>query len=222
MSNNISNNSSATSNWLMQLARWQGAVFILIVWLLGFYWWQGVPKETAILWFVPHRTAFFNYFFRFATLLGEPITYVLLVLGFLIFKKNKLALIISILGGGNILLSYSLKTYFQALRPVLFLEYSGGRQGLLGNIPNVEFLGGATSFPSGHTLSAFALYGLLSYLVPNKWQIPLLTIAVFVGVSRMYLGQHFLEDVLAGAVIGLAWASLVHFFTKKYKLTIAG
>ncbi len=213
MSNNLLHNQSPqTANWLTQCSRWHGAVFIAIVWLLGFYWWYGVPKETAILWFVPHRTFLLNYFFRFATFFGEPAVYFLIIILHLVFKKNKQAIALSILGGGNILLSYGFKTYFQALRPVLFLEYSGARQDLLGHIPGVEFLSGATSFPSGHTISAFALYGLLAYLLSNKWQIPLLSIAVLVGISRMYLGQHFLEDVLAGAIIGLFWASLVYFF----------
>ncbi|MBK0380527.1 phosphatase PAP2 family protein [Mucilaginibacter segetis] len=59
------------------------------------------------------------------------------------------------------------------------------------------------SFPSGHTVTAFSAGMVLTYLVKNKlWGALFLVIAVLVGFSRIYLSQHFFEDVLAGSVIG--------------------
>lgn len=65
------------------------------------------------------------------------------------------------------------------------------------------------SFPSGHTTTAFAMMALLYYLFPNQRNSPFLFVmALLVGYSRIYLVQHFPQDVCAGAVIG----SLLTFF----------
>ncbi|MBC9820854.1 phosphatase PAP2 family protein [Terrabacter sp. MAHUQ-38] len=71
------------------------------------------------------------------------------------------------------------------------------------------------SFPSGHTLNATVLTTVIVYLVliesTAAWQRTLAIAAgvVFVvtmGLSRVFLGHHWLTDVLAGWLIGLAWA----------------
>ena len=59
------------------------------------------------------------------------------------------------------------------------------------------------SFPSGHTITAFAVAVSLSMYYPEM--LPgLLFCAVSIAVSRILLGMHFLSDVLAGAAIGSA------------------
>jgi membrane-associated phospholipid phosphatase len=60
------------------------------------------------------------------------------------------------------------------------------------------------SFPSGHTVTAFSAGVVLTYLVKNKaWGVLFLVIAMLVGYSRMYLSQHFFEDVTVGSVVGV-------------------
>jgi membrane-associated phospholipid phosphatase len=60
------------------------------------------------------------------------------------------------------------------------------------------------SFPSGHTVTVFSATVTAVYLCKNKnWSILFLLIAVAVGYSRMYLSEHFFEDVMAGSVIGV-------------------
>jgi undecaprenyl-diphosphatase len=61
------------------------------------------------------------------------------------------------------------------------------------------------SFPSGHTITAFAVAVSLSLFYPSL-AIGLLFCAISVALSRILLGMHFLSDVLAGAVIGAALA----------------
>ena len=200
-----------------KLKNYQGIIFFSIVWLVGFYCWYDVPKETAVLWFVPHRTPLLTYFFLIATHLGEAYPYIAAILLFGFLKKYQEAVQIAIAGGGAILISNFLKDCFQIPRPILYLEYSDLGIKSLGHIEGVTFLSGATSFPSGHTIGAFVFYTSLAYLLPSRFQVTLLCIAVASGISRIYLGHHFLEDVLAGSLIGVVWASFVYFSLQKVK-----
>jgi membrane-associated phospholipid phosphatase len=77
--------------------------------------------------------------------------------------------------------------------------------------PVIEAFGG--SFPSGHALGSTVVYGavVLAFLplVPRAWRhtvVALTAVAVVaVGASRLLLGVHFLSDVVAGHVLGVAW-----------------
>ncbi|MFY7965799.1 MAG: phosphatase PAP2 family protein [Chitinophagaceae bacterium] len=72
------------------------------------------------------------------------------------------------------------------------------------------------SFPSGHTSTAFALATSMS-IQYKKWYVvvPAFAWAGSVGYSRMYLGEHYPTDVLAGAAIGIGSAYLSEWLNKK-------
>jgi dolichol-phosphate mannosyltransferase len=57
------------------------------------------------------------------------------------------------------------------------------------------------SFPSGHTITAFAMAVALGWFLP-KWRTALYTVAILVAISRMVLESHYLADVMAGALVG--------------------
>lgn len=81
------------------------------------------------------------------------------------------------------------------------------------------------AFPSGHTLNATVLMALTVYLViitrnratgdpvRRRWlavvAVAAALDAVVMGLSRVYLGAHWLSDVMAGWAVGLAWALAV-------------
>ncbi|MFS8976034.1 phosphatase PAP2 family protein [Cupriavidus necator] len=73
------------------------------------------------------------------------------------------------------------------------------------------------SFPSGHATSCMVTYGFLAFLMclrqPWRVRIPVLALTVVavaaIGVSRLYLGMHWLSDVAAGYALGLAWIALL-------------
>jgi membrane-associated phospholipid phosphatase len=73
------------------------------------------------------------------------------------------------------------------------------------------------SFPSGHTMMATLFYGLLAVLAAVHVKsrrlrvlivVALCLIILLVGFSRMYLGAHYLSDVLGAITMGVAWLAL--------------
>lgn len=68
------------------------------------------------------------------------------------------------------------------------------------------------SFPSGHTMTAFSLGVILTLILKNRtWGIVVFVVCFAVGISRIYLIQHFFMDVYAGALIGTAYTLLIHY-----------
>ena len=73
-------------------------------------------------------------------------------------------------------------------------------------------------FPSGHCISAVMGFGLLAYLlvpkIPSRfWKAVVIVTAglviLYIGFSRMFVGDHYLTDILAGYGLGVAWPGLV-------------
>jgi hypothetical protein len=71
---------------------------------------------------------------------------------------------------------------------------------------------GNHSLPSAHTALAFSLAGTLAWNYPWYVGASSITAASFIGFARVDSGVHFLSDVVAGAGLGLFWATAVHFF----------
>ena len=89
--------------------------------------------------------------------------------------------------------------------------------------PKTEMFVFSYSFPSGHVFSATVIYGFCIYLtfrfIKNATvkciAVTLLALLILlIGFSRVYLGVHWLSDVLAGYVTGFAWLLFCIFFAK--------
>lgn len=77
----------------------------------------------------------------------------------------------------------------------------------------------APGFPSGHSISAVMCFGLLAYLlvplVPGRMGKAAVIMAaglivLFIGFSRVFVGDHYPTDVLAGYALGIAWCGLAY------------
>ena len=145
-------------------------------------------------------------FFKYYTYVGDGITTAIgvLILGIIAYKKQKYTPLI--LGWLTLIfcgvLSQALKrlVYPEAKRPLSFIG-----EKFLHLVPNVD-VHSANSFPSGHTTAAFGFFAFVVFLFfkgNKRMQLIMALLAFLVGYSRMYLSQHFLEDVVAGALLGL-------------------
>jgi undecaprenyl-diphosphatase len=157
-------------------------------------------------WFFNLRTPFLSLLVYLFTQLGSGygVLFSTVLLSLLLLWKKRpyylLPLLVSVLGSA---LSMRLtKLYFQRERPLNFAYYT----------PEATY-----SFPSGHASSAMALMGIGLYFLlleikdnRIRWAVFLLgtLYILLMGISRIYLGVHFLTDVVAGFLLGLLWVIL--------------
>ena len=78
------------------------------------------------------------------------------------------------------------------------------------------------SFPSGHATAAFSMFFCISFFTPNKTvQVLSFFSALLVAFSRVYLSQHFCEDITAGSFIGIYFSLLVCYLLYETKLGVS-
>lgn len=127
---------------------------------------------------------------------------VLMVAGavYLLFRRERhlaYAWLVAFVGGGA--LDWALKTLFHRARP---------------SFPDafVHVLG--YSFPSGHAMGSLIGFGMLAYVVVRMLRRPSVdrsiaisaaVVVLGIGFSRLYLGAHYLSDVVAGFAAGIVW-----------------
>ncbi len=170
--------------------------------VVGLYFLVSVPKGDFFLFINQHHQPGFDFFFRYITHLGDGLVLVgLLVV--LLFYRYSFAIISLVTIAVQALLMLLLKQgLFHGMpRPKAWFPDNT----LLHFVDGVE-IHSYNTFPSGHTATAFALFGLLAWLFAEKRQ--LLSVLCFilaaaVGFSRIYLGQHFLVDVYFGSIVGI-------------------
>jgi undecaprenyl-diphosphatase len=157
-------------------------------------------------WLHAHRSPPLTTVMLMSTALGATLTVTCIAVAFLLYLFWRrcyywLAAVASSVFGG-MLLNKLLKYAFHRARPHF-------------DDPILNLT--SYSFPSGHTMMATVLYGTLAaYLVAeiSGWRRRTLVILlagfliVLVGFSRIYLGAHYLSDVLGAIAEGLAWLSL--------------
>ena len=154
---------------------------------------------------------FLTTFFKSVTYLGEwtvvlPIA--LLVSAVLILKrKKKQDAILAFISLGGLGSAFLLKNFIHRARPL---------DGLLNET--------SFSFPSAHAMISVVFYGFIIYLLLPKIKnrkIKAMKILIasflvlFIGFSRLYLGVHYLSDVLAGYIIGAIWLLIGVFLTSQ-------
>jgi undecaprenyl-diphosphatase len=187
------------------------AIAALAVW--GFAEFADVVEAGATLefdlaameWMESHRLELLDRFLLDVTALGTGLV-VLIIVGvaglFLALTDHRYsAILLLVATAGGQLLNSVLKLFYDRPRP-----------------SNIEALTHtmSTSFPSGHAMSAVIVYGTVAYLAARlqkeRWARALtmfaaVIIIIAIAASRVYLGVHYPSDVLAGTIVGAAWAA---------------
>ncbi len=188
-------------------------VFALIIWSF-------IEKGDAIFAINQYHMPFWDVFFKYGTKLGEEHIYVV-SLFVLLFVRYRHLLLIPILGLVVTLVSHGLKTFFSVARPITYFRTEGMADNLQ-FVEGVDLYTAMNSFPSGHTMSAFAIYTLLALLLPKKNWIALLCfiLALIVGISRVYLVQHFWADITVGSLVGVMIGMLFYWIQTYFSTDI--
>lgn len=165
-------------------------------------------KIDTHLFFNSFHNLFFDYFFRFVTYLADGVAAILSVVILLVVKyRYSIMVAISTLVSAAITQILKHSIFDHVVRPKKFFE---GIHDLY-FVPGVENMS-YNSFPSGHSTCAFALYMMLAFIVKQKkYKTLFFVVGVCAAYSRIYLSQHFLEDVTAGSIIGTSTAIIVYY-----------
>lgn len=192
----------------------------LLLCLIG-YVLLSYDKAAVHLWMNGCHSPFLDFLFRYYTVVGEWIPYVVVAL--LLFYKAGWAvyLLSSVVVSG--LLSQRFKYVFDTDRPYKWFA---------DHLPDVQlpFVDGVElskyySFPSGHTTTFFAMFLCLSIILTDYMakrsprhisgkttavSLVCFLLAVIGAYSRIYLSQHFIEDIFGGMMLGIVTTLLLY------------
>jgi len=150
--------------------------------------------------------------FKFITYFGDAILWVPM-LAFIIWKKRKLYLPL-------VTATFTLVTIFVQVCKYFIVPDEARPTRFITDGSFIHTVEGVTvhsfsSFPSGHTATAFAFFLMICLMTKKRWWLPVgLFTAILVGYSRIYLAQHFPLDVAAGIIVAIISVSLSIPFQK--------
>ncbi len=133
--------------------------------------------------------------------LGPAVMIAVVVLWWRRFSDD--AVLVAAAAFGGVLLDEVMKLHFKRLRP---------------DVPWALVQESSFSFPSGHSVMAMVMYGVIVYKTQDKlrskWSkaalmLGALAMVVGIGVSRVYLGVHYPSDVAGGYFVGAVWLAAV-------------
>lgn len=162
--------------------------------------------QQIALWFEHHATPTLTHLARVVTFTASPqflVPLSVIVAVVLLWRKSwhRVVTLLLAVGGGN-LLNLGIKQLFHRTRPVFEHPF---------------IVAHTYSFPSGHTVGATLFYGLMAVFfmaIASRWRwrvlAPLAAIFLIflVALSRLYLGAHYLSDVLGAMGLGVMWLTI--------------
>ncbi len=161
-----------------------------------------------------NRNMYLTLVMHVITMLSDYRVIVSIILLVLLFEKRKqLGLILASITGVSTLLMFWLKDFFARPRPTEIVALSSES---------------TFSYPSGHALAAMVFYGMILFLIHRNikdrilsrlLQVMLGILIFLIGISRVYLGVHYMSDVLAGFALGYALLMMGILVVRHFYLT---
>lgn len=170
------------------------------------------PKEDVHMMLNAWHSPFLDFLFKYVTKLGEGFPVYLGLVVLIWSRRNGLFILLS--QGLTFIFTQILKYLFSHPRPATYFEQIGRE--LPQTVEGVGLRRAMNSFPSGHTSAAFALFTCLILITPKSWRWLWLILAWLAAYSRIYLSQHFLEDILLGSVIGVASTCAMYMIMESF------
>lgn len=166
-----------------------------------------------VLWINARHTVQGDFFFKYWTHLGDGVLLAVVALYFLATHLFRFYFM---------LIAIALQTAFVHIfkqwlyagepRPKTFFAEMADQLNMVEGVTVRSY----DSFPSGHTASAFTLAFVLIWASRSVyWRIAFLAAAILVGISRIYILQHFARDVFFGSVFGIMSVLIAWFIMKR-------
>lgn len=191
----------------------------IILIILGGWLFGGVAEEvvegdplvevdrTVAIFLHGHATHHFTAFMRAVSFCGAPGTLLMAALVLALYlgarrRSTDIGMLLLAVGGGEL------------LNPLLKVVFARERPSFLDPLVMLK----TYSFPSGHATGSTIFYGLAAYLAARaarRWGLRVLAVVaaivavLLIGFSRIYLGAHYLSDVVGGFGVGLVWLASV-------------
>lgn len=168
-----------------------------------------LSKPELFLMINGFRNEWADFLFKYFTHVGDGLFFaVVIVLVLFVHFGSAVYLLLTLATSGLIAQVLKKLVFSEALRPKGWF----GSEELVQTALGVN-LHSFNSFPSGHATTIFALMFALMLLTGHKsLGYLLLLVALLAGYSRIYLGQHFFEDVFFGSIIGVSCAAAIWLF----------
>jgi membrane-associated phospholipid phosphatase len=155
-------------------------------------------------------------FFKYVTFIGDGVFVISFVLIVLLFNMQKaITILLCYLASAGVTQGIKYGLFGDADRPQLTFEK---------NHTPLKFVDGVDlyihhSFPSGHATAAFSLFFCLSFFSKNNMvKMACFLAALTVAFSRVYLSQHFFEDITVGSFFGVLFSWLMCAFLERAKI----
>ncbi len=173
----------------------------LLVFAVGLFTLLVIEKGDAVLYFAERRADWASISFRILTLWGDGIVVAVLIGSYLFIHYGQ-ALTLSVIALLQLGTAALLKrvVFGNVPRPRRFFEVIEPEWLIEGVEHHSNY-----AFPSGHTLTAFSVSFFIALTTRSRLlALGVWLLAVLAGLSRVYLFQHFLQDVVAGSLVGMA------------------
>ena len=191
-----------------------GFILYAILLLTGLLLVAAVPGLELHVLLNSGHTKSLDTFFRLLTFLGNGWFAVIFSMLFLFIRFRYFFMLILSFCVSGLMAQFLKRVVFpDVLRPAAYLN----------QMPGLDLVSGidlhhTLAFPSGHTITAFAVLLLAGFIINKKYAVfGLMLVAWLAGISRVYLSQHFLVDVLGGSILGVLSALFFYWYFRKFE-----